>query len=154
MLKKSIKDSYYKWVVVAACCLLSFSGLGFCSGTKSLYLAAITEATGIKRSLFSISDSCRYVTTSVVNLFFGFLLARYGAKKLIAAGFLSLIAFALIYAHATTAWAFYLGGVMLGLGMSWMGTAMIGHVIGAWFHDNRGTIMGIALAANGLGTAV
>ena len=38
---------------------------------------AITEATGIKRSLFSISDSCRYVTTAVVNLFFGFQLAHF-----------------------------------------------------------------------------
>ena len=154
MLKKAAADSRYRWVVVAACCLMSFTGLGFCSGTKGLYLAAITEATGIRRSLFSISDSCRYVTTAVVNLFFGFQLARFGAKKLIAAGFLSLIAFALIYAHATTTWAFYLGGVMLGFGLSWMGTAMIGHVIGAWFQENRGTAMGIALAANGLGTAL
>ena len=154
MQKKATADSRYRWVVVAACCLLSFTGLGFCSGTKSLYLAAITEATGIKRSLFSISDSCRYVTTAVVNLFFGFQLARFGAKKLIAAGFLSLISFALIYANATTTWAFYIGGVMLGLGLSWMGTAMIGHVIGAWFQENRGAAMGIALAANGLGTAV
>ncbi|MBO4298242.1 MAG: MFS transporter [Clostridia bacterium] len=154
MRKKAIADSRYRWVVVAACCLLSFSGLGFCSGTKSLYLAAITEATGIRRSLFTISDSCRYVTTTVVNLFFGSLLARHGAKKLIAAGFLALIAFALIYAHATTTWVFYIGGVMLGLGISWMGTAMIGHVIGAWFQENRGTVMGIALACNGLGTAV
>ncbi len=151
---KRIPDSRYRWVVVAACFLLAFTGLGFCSGTKSLYLVAITEATGIPRSLFSISDSCRYVTTTVVNLFFGFQLARFGAKKLIAAGFLSLIAFALIYAFATATWMFCIGGTMLGLGLSWMGTAMIGHVIGAWFHENRGTVMGVALAANGLGTAV
>ena len=154
MRKRAISDDRYRWIVVAACFLLSFTGLGFCSGTKGLYLVAITDATGIKRSLFSISDSCRYVTTAVVNLFFGFQLARYGAKKLIAAGFASLIAFTLIYAHARTTWGFYLGGVFLGIGMSWMGTAMIGHVIGAWFKENRGTVMGIALAANGLGTAV
>ena len=151
---RAIEDRYYRWIVVAACFLLAFTGLGFCSGTKSLYLVAITEATGIKRSLFSISDSCRFVTTAVVNLFFGFHLARYGAKKLIAAGFLALIVFALIYANATAAWMFCIGGVFLGLGLSWMGTAMIGHVISAWFRENRGTVMGIALAANGLGTAV
>ena len=61
---KMSSDSRYRWVIVAACCLLSFSGLGFCSGTRGLYLPAITEATGIRRSLFSISDSCRYVTTA------------------------------------------------------------------------------------------
>ena len=154
MMKRLMDDRNYRWIVVASCFMLAFSGLGFCSGTKSLYLVAITEATGIKRSLFSISDSCRYITTTVVNLFFGFYLARYGAKKLIAAGYLSLILFALIYAKATTPWMFYIGGAFLGLGLSWMGTAMIGHVISAWFQEKRGTVMGIALAANGLGTAV
>lgn len=150
----SVEDNRYRWIVVAACFLMAFTGLGFCSGTKSLYLVPITEATGLKRSLFSLSDSCRYVTTTVVNLFFGLQLARYGAKKLIAAGYLCLIAFALIYATATSAWVFCIGGVCLGLGLSWMGTAMIGHVISAWFRENRGTVMGFALAANGVGSAL
>ena len=67
-----IDEKRYRWIVVFACFLMAFTGLGFCSGTKSLYLVPITEATGLKRSLFSLSDSCRYVTTAVVNLFFGF----------------------------------------------------------------------------------
>ena len=149
-----IEDKRYRWIVVAACFLIAFTGLGFCSGTKALYLAPITEATGLKRSLFSLSDSCRYITTTIVNLFFGAHLARYGAKKLLAAGYLCLIAFALIYATASSAWVFCLGGVCLGLGLSWMGTAMIGHVISAWFQENRGTVMGFALAANGVGSAL
>ena len=149
-----IEDKRYRWIVVAACFLIAFTGLGFCSGTKALYLAPITEATGLKRSLFSLSDSCRYITTTIVNLFFGAHLARYGAKKLLAAGYLCLIAFALIYATAASAWVFCLGGVCLGLGLSWMGTAMIGHVISAWFQENRGTVMGFALAANGVGSAL
>ena len=147
-------DRHYRWIVVAACFLMAFTGLGFCSGTKSLFLVPITEATGLKRSLFSLSDSCRYITTTVINLFFGAQLARYGARKLIAAGYLCLIAFTLIYAHASSAWVFCIGGMCLGLGLSWMGTAMIGHVISAWFRENRGTVMGFALAANGVGGAV
>ena len=149
-----IEDKRYRWIVVAACFLIAFTGLGFCSGTKSLYLVPITEATGLKRSLFSLSDSCRYITTTIVNLFFGAQLVKFGARKLVAAGYACLIAFALIYANASTAWVFCLGGVFLGLGLSWMGTAMIGHVISAWFKENRGTVMGFALAANGVGAAL
>lgn len=65
----------YKWVILCACFLMCFVTLGFCSGNKSLFLSAITEALGIKRSLFSISDSCRYIATALINLFFaGFIL--------------------------------------------------------------------------------
>ena len=149
-----IEDRHYRWIIVAACALLAFTGLGFCSGTKSLYLVPITEATGLKRSLFSLSDSCRYITTAVVNLFFGLHLLKYGARKMIAAGYVCLIAFALIYANASSAWVFCIGGVFLGLGLSWMSTAMIGHLINAWFRENKGTVMGFALAANGLGSAL
>ena len=61
----------YKWVIVGLCFLMVFTNLGFCSSNKSLYLSAITEALGIKRSVFSIADSCRFVTTAIINLFFG-----------------------------------------------------------------------------------
>ena len=73
-----ISPQRYRWVIVAASFLMVFVCLGFCSSSKSLYLAAITEALGIKRSLFSINDSCRYIATAVVNLFFGALCATIG----------------------------------------------------------------------------
>lgn len=47
-----ISPQRYRWVIVAASFLMVFVCLGFCSSSKSLYLAAITEALGIKRSLF------------------------------------------------------------------------------------------------------
>ena len=109
-----ISPQRYRWVIVAASFLMVFVCLGFCSSSKSLYLAAITEALGIKRSLFSINDSCRYIATAVVNLFFGALCARFGRKRLIAAGFACLIASMLLYAYAPNIYLFYLGGVLLG----------------------------------------
>lgn len=89
-----------RWLIVGACFLMVFICLGFCSSNKSLYLSAITEALGIKRSLFSINDSCRFVATSVVNLFFGTLIQKFGARKLVGAGFVCLIISTLIYAYA------------------------------------------------------
>lgn len=154
MEKLRIKDKYYRWIVIGVCFLMVFVGLGFCSGTKSLYLVAITDATGIKRSVFSIADSCRFITTSIANLFFGSLLFKYGAKKMIGVGFLSLLLFALIYANATQSWMFAIGGCFLGFGLCWTGTAMVGHVVNAWCEEHRGTIMGFVLAANGIGSAL
>lgn len=119
-----------------------------------MYLSAITQALGIKRSLFSISDSCRYIATAVVNLFFGALIQRFGVKKLVGAGFLCLITSTLLYANATHVAVFYLGGCFLGIGLAWTTTTMASYLVNRWFQNNRGTISGIVLCANGLGGAL
>ena len=145
---------FYGWFVFAVCFLMVFTALGFCSSPKSLYLAAITEDMGIPRSLFSINDSVRYITTAVANVCFGFLVARFGSRKLICCGFLALIASCLVYSFSTGIVMFCIGGCLLGLGLSWTTTTMVGLLVERWFASNKGSIMGIILAANGLGGAI
>ncbi len=144
----------YKWVIIALCFLMVSVCLGFCSSPKSLYLSAITEALGIKRSAFSIGDSCRFISTAVINLFFGKLVHKFGTKKLIAAGFAALIGSCVLYALSTHIIGFYLGGCLLGLGLSWTTTTMVGAIVGKWCKEGKGTIMGFILASNGLGGAL
>ncbi len=149
-----MKKIQYKWIIVGLCFLMVFTCLGFCSSNKSLYLSAITDALNLKRSAFSVSDSLRFISTAVVNLFFGILVKQFGTKKLIGAGFFCLIASAVLYATADRLWLFYLGGFLLGVGLSWTTTTMVGWVVGKWCTEHKGTIMGAVLAANGLGGAV
>lgn len=144
----------YQWVIVAACFFMVFVCLGFCSSNKSLYLSAITQAIGIKRSLFSINDSCRYISTAIVNIFFGSLVARFGTKKMIGIGFCALIISMLIYARAEHVMFFYLGGCFLGIGLAFTTTTMVGCVVKRWCKEHTGKIMGAVLAANGIGGAV
>lgn len=148
------KERYVRIGVIAACFCMICVCLGFCSSNKSLYLSAITEALGIKRSLFSINDSFRYVSTAVVNLYFGTLISKYGAKKLVGAGFLALILSTLIYATASNVVLFYVGGCFLGIGLSWTTTTMVSYLVNRWCPKNRGTITGLTLCANGLGGAL
>lgn len=128
--------------------------LGFCSSSKGLFLSPITDALQLDRSLFSINDSVRYVATALINLFFGSLVLRFGPRKLIAGGFLCLIASMLVYSVADSLPMFYVGGALLGIGQSWTSTSVVGYVVGLWCRENKGTIMGAVLAANGVGSAV
>lgn len=75
-------------------------------------------------------------------------------RKLIAAGFTSLIISSFIYSVAESVWLFYLGGVFLGLGISWTTTTMVGSLVNTWCKKNRGTLNGIILSANGFGAAL
>ena len=144
----------YTWIIVVICFLSVFTSLGFCSSGRTMYLTAITDALNIKRSLFSLNDTFRFVTTTILNMFFGPLVNKFGTKKLICTGFLCLIAFALINAHAEHLIAFYVGGILLGIGLAWTTTTMMSTVINTWCTKNKGAITGAVLAANGLGGAI
>lgn len=153
-LRNMKRRPWYYLVISAASFLMVMICLGFCSSTKSLYLNAITDALQIKRSLFSFNDSARFVTTAVVNLFFGTLVLKFGPRKLIAAGFVALCCSMMVYSLADNIYVFYLGGVLLGVGMSWTTTTMVGYVINHWCKEHKGTIMGAVMASNGLGGAI
>lgn len=143
-----------KYWIVAICALMVCITLGFCSSNASLYLGPITDALHIKRSVFSLKESFRFIANAILNLFFGFLVAKFGAKKLIAAGFACLTSAILLYATSTNVAGFYLGGTLLGIGFSWTTTTMVSYLVSRWFDKNRGTINGLILCANGLGGAI
>lgn len=144
----------YQYIIIAICAMMIFVGLGFCSSTKGLYLNPVLEHTGISRGLYGFSDTFRFVTTAVVNIFFGTLIAKFGAKKLVGAGFLSLITSMILYATSSHVIGFYFAGMFLGLGLAWTTTTMIGYIVRRWVKNNRGTVMGFILATNGLGGAL
>ncbi|MBO5879821.1 MAG: MFS transporter [Clostridia bacterium] len=148
------KKSYYSWVIVALCFLCVCTSLGLCSSGRTMYLTAITDALDIKRGAFSLNDTFRYVTTTTMSIFLGRLINKFGTKKLLCFGFACLIGFALINSVAEKLWLFYIGGIILGLGLSFTGTAMMSVVVNRWCDKNKGAITGAILAANGLGGAI
>lgn len=144
----------YKWVILFLCFIMNFVCLGFCSSNKGLYLTAITEALDIERSLFSINDSCRYIATAVINLFFGSLIMRFGYRKMVAFGFLCLIGSMVTYIFADNVFVFYIGGTLLGLGLSFTTTTMTSSLIRRWFTKDIGKYTGLVFASNGIGGAL
>ena len=144
----------YKWVVVVVCFLTVMITLGFCSSPGSLYLDVVPEIIGVSRTAFSLMNTFRFVANAIINLFFGYLVMKFGTKKLMCAGVLCLAGAMAISATANNIYLFYLAGVLLGIGFSWTGTTMIGCIINKWCKENRGTIMGAVLAANGIGGAI
>ncbi len=153
-IKAIFKKADYSWVMIGICFMMILTSLGLCSSGRTLYLTAITEALDIPRSAFSLNDTFRFVTTTVVNLFFGVLIQRFGSKKLVCSGFLCLIAFALINSFAERLIWFYLAGILLGMGLSWTGTTMVSMLVNRWCKENKATVTGAVLAANGVGGAV
>ena len=150
----SRKQELQKWTIIVVSALMVCLVLGLCNAPKSLYVQPVTQALGISRSAYSITDSCRFAATAVMNLFFGVLVARFGPRKLIAAGFTCAVTALVLFSVAETLWVFYAGGVLLGLGIAWTTTTMVGYVVNLWCRERKGTIMGAVLASSGVGAVI
>ena len=148
------KKFNYTWIIIAMSFLMVLVSLGFTSSTKSLFPDEIAKELGVERSLVAIGESCRYIATAVVNIFFGFLVGKFGPKKLICAGYISLIGSMLLYSFANHLIVIYIAGLLWGVGLSFTATTMVGYIVGIWCSKNKGTIMGAVLASNGIGGAI
>ena len=153
LLKKKLKIEY-KWIIIILSFLMVMTVLGFCSSSKSIFISAVCNALGLTRSGFSFNETARYISTATVNIFFGAFMLKYGAKKLICAGFISLITSMMIYSFSTSSLGFIVGGVFLGIGLSFTTTTMVGAIVNKWWKKNSGTIMGLVLASNGIGSTI
>ena len=148
------RPDWQTWLIAILSGLMVCLVLGFCNAPKSLYVQPVTQALGISRSVYAINDSCRFVATAVVNLFFGSLVSRFGPRKLIAAGFACLVSAMVLYSVAEHILLFYAGGALLGLGIAWTTTTMVGYVVNLWWSERKGTVMGAVLASSGIGAAI
>ena len=73
---------------------------------------------------------------------------------MIAAGFACLVAALTICSVAEHILLFYLGAILMGVGIAWTTTTMVGYVVNLWCREKKGTIMGAVLATSGLGAAL
>ena len=134
--------------------MMEFVCLGFCSSNPGLYTKAVTTALGIPRSLYSIGTSIRYVVQVVTALFFGSLIQKFGLKKLVAVGLLSLCASIVVRMVATNIWHHYIGCALWGFGIVFSGGTMASTIVRKWFDQDIGKLTGIVMSANGIGGAI
>jgi len=151
---EKLKENKSLKLTAVLCFLMVMISLGLCSSGRSMYLTAICDALDLQRGAFSIGTTFRHITTALINICFGSLVMKFGTKKLIGAGFLCLITFALINVFATRLYQFYISNIFLGIGLSWCGVTMASTVVNRTYTENKGKIMGAVLSANGIGGAL
>lgn len=146
------KELNYAYVIYALAFLMIFVGLGF-GNTRVLYIQSVCDGLNVSRGVLSLSDSIRFITTALMSFAFGFLISKLGQRIMIATGFLCLTGAMLTYSFAPNIYIYFIGSMLLGMGLSLTGTAMVGSIMNSWCDKNKGTITGFILAASGVGGA-
>lgn len=153
-MKLGTREFPYRWVIAAACFGMIFICDGFAAGYRGLFLTAVSNGLGVKRTLVSVSESCRFLAAALVSIFYGTLRARFSARKLTGAGFFILTAALILYSCTNTVYGFWAAGALMGIGTSFISTTMASSLIHQWFDKNVGSITGVVFASSGLGSAL
>ncbi|MBW7931373.1 MAG: MFS transporter [Gammaproteobacteria bacterium] len=144
---------FYGWYITIACCIGLACGLtSVLTGTFSIFLGPLVAEFGWQPSDLFVALMLATVTVTVASPFIGVLIDRFGAKRMILAGFILegivLASFAAQDASLGTLYARYILMTLLGLGTTHVSFA---RVISLWFDRQRGLALGIALAGLGVG---
>jgi len=134
---------------------LAFVVLGFSRGIHSsfgVFNLALLDTFGWSRGATAGIFSIVLTIDAVLSPLVGYLLDRYGSKKIAIAGCLALVSGLFLSSQVSSLWQLYISfGIILAVGFTF--TGMVPHVflISEWFSSNRASAIGFVYAGTGLG---
>jgi MFS family permease len=139
------------WLVAS----LAFIVLGFSRGIHSsfgVFNVALLDTFGWSRGATAGIFSIVLTVDAMLSPLVGYLLDRYGTKKISIAGCVALMLGLFLSSQVSTLWQLYISfGIILAIGFTF--TGMVPHVflISEWFSSNRASAIGFVYAGTGLG---
>lgn len=140
---------FYGWIILA----ISFITLAFAYGARysfSIFYVAILEEFGWSRGSTATILSLNLIVYAFAAPLAGAVGDKYGPRKVFPVG-AALIGLGLIACSAAnTIWHFFIYfGVIVGLGISFLGSTPHNPILANWFVKRRGLALGFALAGIG-----
>ena len=147
---------FYGWWVVLAAGIGSFMSYGpIIAFTFGVFIKPLNEEFGWSRADISLGFSLSLLMLSGTAPFFGRLVDRFGARRVIVPSVLmfgsGVISF---YFLSASLWHFYASYVVLGIVAVGAATLPYLSVISHWFDKQRGLALGLAMIGLGLGAFV
>ena len=140
---------FYGWVIIGGCLLLSAAS-GIISGVLSTFIRPVSEALGVSRSAFSMTNTAINITIMSAMPFVDQIFTKVPFKLTVilacCMASLSLIG----YSFAKSIGTFYLLSVVCGLSNCFMNAVPIVILISNWFFDKRGVATSISFAGMGI----
>jgi MFS family permease len=145
---------YYGWFVVGLCFLTTLTSAGVRSSPQVLILP-LQEEFGWSRALIALAISMNLLLFGVAAPISGYLIDRYGPRKIMLAS-LSLL---IVGVSGTIAmdqfWQFFLvWGVIVGVGAGGVGSVLTATVGNRWFVARRGLALGVLGSASSTGQLI
>jgi MFS family permease len=149
------RSFFYGWTIVAVSGMgLFFSGGPIVVYSFGVFLKPLAENFHVGRGAVSLALTIHNFAGALGAPLVGWLVDRYGARKVIVPG-LALFGAALLSATliGTQLWQLYAFYLLLGVGVA-SGIVPYSAIIARWFDRRRGLALGLIVSAMGIGAAV
>lgn len=152
MLSKIRKN--YHWVIAAMALLQLLIYGGAVNNYSGYHMIPVTEALGITRTDFALTNSLRACMSVFSTLISGVLIRRFGYRKVASVGMLLATLAYVVYTTMHSFGMLLVGAVLMGLASGVCATSGVSRLLNGWFHKYRGTVLGIVTAATGVGSTL
>lgn len=145
---------HYAWWIMIASAAIYAASVGIIVNNAGLLYNAVAGDLNIGIGNISFYTTIMYLTITLFLPFSSRILARFDLRKVLTvAGIMNALAFGLMGLY-TYVWQFYISGLILGLGSTFLIYGTIPIIINNWFKVKEGTALGIAQAFMGVGGAI
>jgi len=146
-----MRKVFYGWWVVFACFLIAFYISGTIMYGFTAFFEPIAEETGWSYTQISIAASLRGLEVGILAPVAGFLVDRFGPRRLIFCGTLTTGFGFILLSQTNSLTMFYGSFVLLALGVSACTTTVLVTAVVNWFRKNMGRALGIMACGFGAG---
>ena len=145
---------YYGWLVLSICFLTTLTSAGVRS-SPSVLIHPLEAEFGWSRTLIASAVSMNLLLFGVAAPLSGYLIDRFGPRKLMMGSLLFLIVGVSGTMAMTEFWQFFLvWGVVVGLGAGGVGSVLTATIGNRWFVARRGLALGILGSASSTGQII
>jgi len=147
------KASYYAWVILAVCFLVSTLIAGI-NTSFGVFLVPLSREFGWSAGAISFAYSLFMLVNGLSAFGVGRLGDKYGSRLVFFIGGLVFGLALLLTSHMTEVWHLYLWyGVLAGIGRSPLNVTLVA-MVSRWFSKARGLAMGIVNSGTGAGSSL
>ena len=141
----------YHWAVAGVLVLMVFFYGGAVNNLSALHMIPVTEYLSISRADFSLALSTRSITAMAASFLSGVLISHFGCRVTAAFGLVVAGVAYLLLANVESYSMLLLGSGLLGTTYGFCFTVGVTQSVRLWFHRHEGTVLGVVMAASGLG---
>jgi len=150
-LKQKRSKIYYGWYIVGACLLITVYTAGIVNFGFTAVFEPIAEEFGWSYVQISLAASLRGLEIGLLAPFMGFLVDRWGPRRLIFGGSIFICMGFLILSRVSSLTMFYGAFALIAIGMSTCTQTVTMTAVVNWFRRRVGLAIGIVASGVGLG---